>query len=206
LHRGVYAVGHANLSPEGQMMAAALAYGSGAVVSHESAAYLWRMSPRCPSIVHVTVAGTARRGKRAGIVLHYSRTLRSDQTTRRKNIPVTKPDRTRSDLGWDRVPTRSGLERRFLRICRVYGLPRPEANVRIGSLLVDFLWREQRLVVEVDGYRYHSDRESFRADRARDRELNRRGFVVMRFADDELDNELAVASALRARLAHRRHE
>lgn len=204
LYRGVYAVGHTKLSDKGRLMAAALAYGPGAVISHESAAYLWGMSPRCPRLIHVTVPGTARRARREGIVLHYSTTLEPADTTRRENIPVTKPERTRRDLGWDRAPTRSGLERRFLRICRAHSIPRPEVNVKVGPHLVDFLWRAERLIVEVDGYAYHSDREAFRTDRARDRHLRARGFEVLRFADDELDDEPAVATALLAHLAHRR--
>ena len=188
------------------MMAAALAYGDGAAVSHESAAYLWRLSPTCPPFVHVSVPGTTRRAKRKGIVLHYSRTLTPADTTRRRNIPVTKPDRTRRDLWWFRGPTRSDLERNFLRICRDHGIPRPEVNVRLGPYLVDFLWRERQLVVEVDGYRYHSDRSAFRADRARDRDLGRRGFTVMRFADDELRHEASVAASLLGQFAQSRQE
>jgi very-short-patch-repair endonuclease len=56
-------------------------------------------------------------------------------------------------------------------------------------------------VVEVDGYRYHSDRASFRSDRARDRELGGRGLRVMRFADEELsENPRAAAMAVRRQL------
>jgi Protein of unknown function (DUF559) len=51
--------------------------------------------------------------------------------------------------------TRSDLERDFLRLCSRHDLPTPEVNVRIGSYLVDFLWRKQRLVVETDGYSSH---------------------------------------------------
>lgn len=59
-------------------------------------------------------------------------------------------DRTRSDLEWD-----------FLRLCKRRHLPTPEVNVRIGPHLVDFPWRERRLVVETDGYRYHRGRQAF---------------------------------------------
>jgi very-short-patch-repair endonuclease len=53
----------------------------------------------------------------------------------------------------------------------------------------------------VDGYRYHSDRASFRSDRARDRELGRRGFTVLRFADEEVgDQPLAVVASLTGHL------
>lgn len=153
LYRGVYAVGHTKLSDKGRLLAAALAYGPGAVVSHESAAYLWSMSPTCPPLVHVTVPGTARRAKRKGIVLHYSRTLTTGDTTLRHNIPVTTLARTRRDLGYDRAPTKSDLERLFLRICREHGIPEPEVNARVGPYRPDFLWRDAGLIVDVDGYR-----------------------------------------------------
>jgi very-short-patch-repair endonuclease len=56
----------------------------------------------------------------------------------------------------------------------------PEVNVRIGSLLVDFVWRNQRLVVETDGYRYHRGRVAFEDDRARDLKLRALGYDVIR--------------------------
>jgi very-short-patch-repair endonuclease len=69
---------------------------------------------------------------------------------------------------------------------------------------VDFLWSGERLVVEVDSYRYHSDRATFRSDRARDRELKLRGYEVLRFTDLEISTEpLAVVSSLRAHLRRR---
>jgi predicted transcriptional regulator of viral defense system len=51
--------------------------------------------------------------------------------------------------------TRSDLERDFLRLCRRYGVPRPQVNVPIGPYLVDFLWIDKRLVVKTDSYLYH---------------------------------------------------
>jgi very-short-patch-repair endonuclease len=201
LHRGVYAVGHTNLSREGRWIAAVFACGEGAVLSHGSAAALWRLSPTCPPLAHVTVPGTAGRRRRKGIVLHRSSTLSPRETALRRNIPVTTQERTLADLGWGPERTRSDLERLFLRICREHGIPTPEVNVRIGPYEVDFLWRAERLVVEVDGYAYHSDRHAFRADRARDRELNRRGLTVVRFADVELEEEPeAVAASVLSRL------
>ena len=196
LHRGVYAVGHTNLSDEGRILAAVLACGDGAVASHESAGYLWGFSPTCPQLVHVTIPSTSGRARRKGIVVHNSTTLAPSDTTRRHNIPATKPDRTRRDLGYDRGPTKSDLERRFLRICDHHGIPRPEVNRRVGRYRPDFLWREARLIVEVDGYRYHSDRASFRTDRQRDRYFQSRGFRVLRFADEDLLEPAAVAAAL----------
>jgi hypothetical protein len=50
--------------------------------------------------------------------------------------------------------TRSELEHLFQRLCRRHRLAPPAVNVRIDRHLVDFLWSEQRLVVETDGYRH----------------------------------------------------
>jgi very-short-patch-repair endonuclease len=150
----------------------------------------------------VSVPGPNGRRKRRGIVVHRSRTLTAAETTRRQAIPVTTLARTLADLGYGPDRTRSDLERLFLRICREHGIPKPEVNVRVGPHEVDFLWRAEGLAVEVDGWKYHSDRATFRSDRARDRELGRRGLTVMRFADVELDEQpSAVAASVRARLA-----
>ncbi len=62
--------------------------------------------------------------------------------------------------------TRSELETRFLRLCTVADLPLPEVDVSLGNKVVDFLWREQRLIVEVDGFGFHHHR--FDEDRIRD--------------------------------------
>jgi very-short-patch-repair endonuclease len=205
LYRGVYAVGHTKLTNEGRILAAVFACGPNAVASHETAAYLWSLSPKCPPSVHVTVPSYAGRAKRKGIVLHYSATLTKSDVTRRHNIPLTKPNRTRRDLGWDRRPTRSDLERLFLGVCRAHNIPLPETNVQIGPHTVDALWRSERLVVEIDSYAYHSDRETFTADRARDRYLQARGFHTARISDAELEHTPAAAArSLHALLRRRR--
>jgi very-short-patch-repair endonuclease len=204
VHRGVYTIGDPNLTREGKWIAAVFACGAGAVLSHGSAAALWKLSPTSPQLAHVTVPGTTGRARRKGIVLHRSKTLSPRETTLRRNIPVTTQERTLADLGWGTERTRSDLERLFLRICRAHDIPKPEVNVRIGPHEVDFLWRAERLVVEVDGYAYHSARATFRADRARDRYLGRRGLLVLRFADVELDEEpTAVAASVIAHLRQR---
>jgi very-short-patch-repair endonuclease len=187
LHRGVYAVGHTNLSREGTWIAAVFACGPEAALSHDSAAHLWKLSPTSPPYSHVTVPDHGGRSKRKGIVLHRSTTLTPRDVTLRHNIPVTTPQRTKRDMGWTTETTRSDLERRFLALLRAHDLPLPDVNQRIGPYTVDFLWREERLVVELDSYAYHSDRKTFVADRARDRDLRRRGFTPLRFADVELD-------------------
>lgn len=85
--------------------------------------------------------------------------------------------------------TRSDLERDFLRLCRRHGLPLPEVNVRVGRYLVDFLWRENRLVVETDGYLYHRGQAAFQDDRARDLRLKLLGHEVLRLSEQQVNEE-----------------
>lgn len=87
--------------------------------------------------------------------------------------------------------TRSDLELTFLALCRRHDLPEPEVNVRIGSHRVDFLWRERRLVVETDGYRYHRGRAAFEDDRDRDLTLRALGYEVVRLSERQLEDEPA---------------
>ena len=93
------------------------------------------------------------------------------------------------------APTRSELERRFLKAILTAGLPRPEADHRIGRYRVDFAWPEHLLVVETDGARFHDHHARVRADHARDAELQRRGYAVLRFAWQEVTGEPAVVAA-----------
>lgn len=46
----------------------------------------------------------------------------------------------------------------MLALVRAGGLPEPELNARIGRWTVDFLWRREKVIVEIDGYRFHSSR------------------------------------------------
>lgn len=77
------------------------------------------------------------------------------------------------------VFTRSEAEERFLALIRGAQLPEPEVNVRIHGYAVDFLWRSQRLVVEIDGFRFHSTRSAFEHDRRKDAALRAAGLAVM---------------------------
>jgi predicted transcriptional regulator of viral defense system len=95
VHRGVYAVGHRRLTRTGAWMAAVLAGGDGAVLSHRSAAALWGIRDGSPRDVHIT-APRHRRG-RAGLVVHETR-LPGDEVTVHDAIPVTTPARTILDL------------------------------------------------------------------------------------------------------------
>ena len=77
IHHGVYAVGHRGLSLPGRFMAAVLACGDGAVLSHTSAAVLWRLLEPIDGPVHVSVPTTSGRRPRRGIHLHRCPSLSS---------------------------------------------------------------------------------------------------------------------------------
>jgi very-short-patch-repair endonuclease len=235
IHRGIYAVGHRGLSLHGRFMAAVLACGPGAVLSHTSAAVLWELLKPIDGPVHVTVPTYSGRSKRQDIHLHRSPSLHSHRepspspsypkqeggrggrllTTHRHNIPVTTVARTLEDLrATDLLPprllrratrqaelrgyrlghlttdrTRSDLETLFLAIVHHHRLPHPEVNVKLGRWTVDFLWRDERLVVETDFWTYHRGSVSFEDDHARDLDLRSAGFTVLRYDDTQLESE-----------------
>jgi very-short-patch-repair endonuclease len=70
---------------------------------------------------------------------------------------------------------------------------------------VDFAWPEARLVVEVDGFAFHANRESYRRDRERDNELERLGWKVLRFTWEDVvgrpDYVVALVAEVLARAA-----
>jgi very-short-patch-repair endonuclease len=85
--------------------------------------------------------------------------------------------------------TRSELEHMFLQLCKTHDLPMPDVNVRIDSLLVDFLWRKRRLIVETDGFQYHNGRAAFEDDRNRDLKLKALGYEVVRLSYRQVAEE-----------------
>lgn len=210
-------------------MAAVLASGTEAVLSHRSAAALWKLLPPVPGVVDVAIPHRLSRARQRGIRAHRSRTLEPESITVRQRIPVTTPARTIADLrrvvpperlrraireaevlgldtgaAADLQLTRSELEAVFLRLCRRHRLPMPEANVRIDSFMVDFVWRDRRLIVETDGYRFHRGRQAFEDDRARDVQLRMSGYQVTRFTYRQVTDEpTRVAAAVRKLLSDR---
>jgi very-short-patch-repair endonuclease len=95
--------------------------------------------------------------------------------------------------------TRSEAERRVLELIREARLPEPETNVRIAGHEVDFHWPEHDLVVEVDGYAFHSSRAAFERDRRRDVELHGAGYRVVRVTWSQIADEPAALVAIMAR-------
>jgi very-short-patch-repair endonuclease len=101
--------------------------------------------------------------------------------------------------------TRSEAERRALALMRRHDL-HPETDVSIGPWRVDFLFRSERVVVEVDGYRYHSTPKRFVDDRRRAADLAARGFVVLSLTWSDLGAESGVAIARLRQTLDRRRE
>jgi very-short-patch-repair endonuclease len=205
-------------------MAAVLACGPSAALSHLSAAELWELLKPKSGWVHITVPTDAGRERRTGLILHRSPSLQKAVTTVKDGIAVTTVARTLADLrgtvaewelrrairqaeflglptGLGTDGTRSDPEADFLRLCRRHRIPRPEVNQPVGRYTVDFLWRDQRLVVETDAWTTHRGSQAFEDDHQRDLELRALGFRVLRFTAAQIRNQPhAIAKTLRAEL------
>lgn len=92
-----------------------------------------------------------------------------------------------------RIETDSALEARFVRRLRDSGMPMPVPQFNVvtydGRFVarVDFAYPLQRIAIEIDGLAYHSGRERFEADRARQNDLVAEGFTVLRFTAGDVD-------------------
>jgi hypothetical protein len=113
------------------------------------------------------------------------------------------------------TPTWNDFEDLFLELIRGVGLPQPEVqpwlDLHDGELPIrpDFLWREQRVIIETDGWGIHGGRESFESDRRRDQRAAAARFQTVRVTWRQMTNEarrlqatlLAVVSAATAATA-----
>jgi very-short-patch-repair endonuclease len=202
LHRGVYLVG-ALESPLTAAAAALLATGPNAAISHRTAATLWDLLPPAPTEpIHITLLNANRRD-RHGVTIHRAAAL---DVRIRNGLRVTSPAQTLAQLTGDDhdrahnealvqrlIPrsdhdgmTRSEAERRLLALIRRAGLPLPRTNVKVRGYEVDLYWPEQRLVVEFDGWAYHSTRAAFERDRSKDADLQLAGERVIRVTHRQL--------------------
>ena len=237
LHRGVYFVGAVDPSPEARHLAACMACGAHAVLSHRSAAVTWRIRTRAwRGPIEITLVRGVRRRK--GLRTYRLGTLVADEITRHRGIPITSPARTvldlaavspthrveqaaaeaialrlvsladleamalrhagergagrlRAALGTGSGPprTRSVAEDRFLRLTRRGDVPAPEVNAVVMGYEVDFYWREEGVVVEIDGLTYHRSPRAGERDRRRDAILATRGVTVSRVTWRQLKEE-----------------
>jgi len=254
IFRGVYAVGHLALRREGWWMAALLACGEGAALSHRTAGEVWGImtGPTLP----IDVTAAAAKGRKHRQITTHRMLLDPFDAVVRDNLRVTTPSRTIVDLAASlegralrdaveraqdlrrfdpndiretlaRAPRRPGtrrlhdlitvlapdkdnarshLERMFLALTREARLPQPASNLEIAGRCRDFAWPDQRLVVETDGYRYHSSRQAKRSDNRRDRQLTAQGWRPVRFTYEEIAFEPAeVAKELVGLLSRDHH-
>jgi very-short-patch-repair endonuclease len=234
VHAGVYAVGYRRVEPIAIAMAAVLACGERALLSHDSAAALWGWR-RWPAAPEVTVAGQRRR---PGIRTHRTRSLARAERDWQLGVPVTSPERTireiesrltrkqfrrivkdallqrRLDdaavtrlLGYAANPTRSEFEEAFRRFCRRFGLPRALTLATVHGYEVDALFAEQGLVIELDGWEFHRGRVAFGDDRERDAELLSFGYETVRITWERLhETPGREAARLKRILARRERE
>jgi very-short-patch-repair endonuclease len=100
--------------------------------------------------------------------------------------------------------TRSELEERMLALIRSADLPAPRVNQRLHGYEVDFHWPVERLVVEVDGFRFHSSRRAFERDRLKDARLRDHDVETLRVTWRQLDREPIAVAARLARALQRR--
>lgn len=243
LHRGVFAVGHRPTMRQARWMAAVLAYGDRAALSHAVALCHWDV--RDSSSPWIDVAVPTRNGvcSGKGIRVHRCGALRDDEVTVHDGIPITTVARSLLDaapglrptglaraverseilrlfdlttvqqvldrhgnhrgaaplaaavsLYRDDEHTRSDLEAMLLALCDTHGLPRPLVNRIVASYEVDFLWPEQRLIVEADGRRTHLTRAAFERDRAKDAKLTVAGYRVVRFTYRQICHDPATVA------------
>jgi very-short-patch-repair endonuclease len=229
VHHGVYCVGRPPVTPHERAMAAVLACGPLAALSHLPGGALWELRLRWPALMEVTAPS---KRSRPGIKIHRSPLDRGD-ITRHYGIPVTTLARTLLDLAEvldtpaltravnearlrrkstltdlaelltrspgratrrlrpfverPSGPTRSEFEDAFLSFARRHGLPTPETNQIVAGYEVDVLFRQQRLVVELDGREFHEN--AFEADRERDATLLNAGFPVLRITWQRLTRQ-----------------
>ena len=212
VHRGVYAVGHEALSDRGRMIAALLAAGPGATLSHRTAAHLWGLLPSMPPFIDVSLTDRAPR-PRPGLRIHGVAAL---DTAVKDGLYVTTPlqtiaqlrgadaDRARAEALVRRLiprdaddhaqPTRSALERALLPALEAAQLPAPRCNHPVEGHEADFVWPAHRVVVETDGWDAHGHRRAFEHDRALDARRQAAGYATLRFTYRQVvDETLLVA-------------
>jgi very-short-patch-repair endonuclease len=166
---GVYTLGHRVLPREGRWLAAVLASGAHAVLSHWSAAALWKIRPSSRSIIDVT---TPHKSRSWGGITRHHKALPADEVTVRKGIPVTTVPRTIFDLAatedvdtiatmlresehrnlWDRLslpdlvdryPGRRGVNKVRLALQRITEEPSGRTRSKLEERFAPFLRRHR---------------------------------------------------------------
>jgi hypothetical protein len=149
LHQGVYALGHQRLTREGRWMAAVLACGPGAVLSHFSGGHLWGLCGSRGPVEVLRRAGGAKGEGHHGVRLHQTRRLEPFEVTGERGIPVATIERVLLDLA-ARTDLKQ-LERIFVQAYKTGGL----SWSRLGRVLELRRGRKgignlRRIALEVD--------------------------------------------------------
>jgi very-short-patch-repair endonuclease len=156
---------------------------------------LWVSSP-ARAVLELAATGTADELTRAideGLA-HRLFTPNELRAVLARNRPCRGAARLDAILG-DETATaisRSRKEKRLLRGLRDAGLPLPETNVKLGRFEADFLWRRERLVVEVDGYPFHRGPAAYNRDHDKDLAFREAGLDVLRFTGDHVEKRLTM--------------
>jgi hypothetical protein len=247
IHQGVYSIIPPSLlTPQGRKLAAVLACGEGAALSHLAAAVHTRFTGGAatpPRILDVTVP---RRGgqRREGIRIHRSKTLRPQDVTEVYCVPCTTVARTILDVSdtltgnrleeviddairqdlvscdqlleqiahnhgrpeatilasvldhWDALAalTENQLEKRLFAALQQAGLPLPQPQVWLDlhdggqRLRADFLYVQEMLILETDGWRTHGHRRE--QDSLRDQRAAAAGLRTLRITRRQVVDEL----------------
>jgi very-short-patch-repair endonuclease len=209
VHRGVYAVG--DLSELGWYRAATLALGPDAVVSDRSALMLLELLPHRPRDIHVSVPGYGGRAQRDGIVVHRRTAMETgtckgipvtspDQSLKDADLqpyelyralelaekagyPTTLPvDALPLHPSQVRGRTRSPAEAMALILMAENHITLPRVNHVLNGIETDFHWPRERIVLEVDGWEFHKEREQFEDDRRRGLVHTAAGWQVIRIS------------------------
>jgi len=107
----------------------------------------------------------------------------------RKALALHRPELAR---------TLSALEERFLSLCEKHGIPLPEVNVKVCGFMVDALWRDEKVVAELDGRAAHGSAAAIERDHGRDLALRLAGYNPVRYTWRQVTREArVVASDLR---------
>ncbi len=102
-------------------------------------------------------------------------------------------------------PTRSEWEDEFPAFCKQYELPEPVMSTRVAGYEADALFPDERIVIELDSWEFHSDRASFESDRDRDVDRLIAGFWTVRITWERIKyRSVREADRLRELLRRRR--
>jgi Protein of unknown function (DUF559) len=129
--------------------------------------------------------------------------LRAIRKRCRGHRGVRKLDALLADLH-EPDDVRSPLESLFLELCRAHGIPLPSVNVLVEGFLVDCHWPRERLVIELDSWGHHGNRQAWERDHARDAALRIVGYEIHRLTWRRVTGEPArVAAEIRELLRRR---